>query len=404
MNMKPEQQGSRSPLATGPQDPEGKGGHNPIIEGLIEFGQERVGLTLEDILTTVPHADEDVEQLEAIIDIMEEEGIPMADGEPDQIPLEEAEEDIPLGETKPFDLSDITGMYIQDVSTTPLLSKTEEVELAERIRAGQRARLELLNNLASHSRRSVLEAIVVDGWSAREHLIVANARLVISVAKKYQNRGVPFPDLIQEGNIGLMRGVAKFDYTRGYKFSTYVNWWIRQAVTHAVADQGRTIRVPLYMSDNIRKMLITTHRLTQDLGREPTIEELAEEIETDAKRVQRMQTSAQRPLSLSTPIGDDSEEDLGDFIADDTHLPPEDEVALNLLRAQLQALLENLPPREAKILELRFGLKDGKSYTLEAIARKFDITRERIRQIEADALNHLRHPFYRKQLKDYLEK
>jgi RNA polymerase primary sigma factor len=247
-----------------------------------------------------------------------------------------------------------------------------------------------------------LVKIIEDGWSAREHLIRANSRLVISIAKKHMGRGVPFLDLIQEGNIGLIRATKKFDYQRGFKFSTYATWWIRQAVTRANSDQGRTIRIPVHMGDVINKLFRLQYKLTQSLGREPTVEELAEALEMSPQKVEHIIHVSRFPLSLESPSNVEEDSVLGDFIEDDEVAPPDETAAYNLLGEDLRAVLNRLPPRERRILQLRYGLFDGQAYTLEQVGRKMGVTRERVRQIEAQALTRLRHPSIRRYLHDYL--
>jgi len=285
-----------------------------------------------------------------------------------------------------------------------LLTADEEVALAQRIESGRLARAELARGYVSDRRRVELRRLVEDGWKAREHLITANSRLVISIAKKYMNRGVPFLDLIQEGNIGLMRATKKFEYRRGHKFSTYATWWIRQAISRAVADQGRTIRVPVHMGDQINKLLRVQHELTQHLDRKPKIEELAEALEVTPEKVEHMMEVARRPLSLELPTDDEGDSTLGDFIEDQEIPLPDDAATSNLLKESLLSVLDSLPSREVRILQLRFGLLDGQAYTLEEVGRKMGVTRERVRQIQAQALSRLRHPSIKRRLRDYLSK
>ena len=291
---------------------------------------------------------------------------------------------------------------MKEVGRVPLLTAVQEVELAQRIERGRLAREELARGNVTPRRRQELQMLIEDGWLAREHLITANSRLVISVAKKYMGRGVPFLDLIQEGNIGLIRAAKKFDYRRGHKFSTYATWWIRQAVTRAIADQGRTIRVPVHMGDQINKLLRVQHQLTQRLGRDPSVEELAVALEVTPQKVENMIQVARRPLSLETPTDDEEDSVLGDFIEDDEFPAPDETATYNLLREHLESVLDGLPPREVRILQLRYGLLDGQAYTLEEVGRKMGVTRERVRQIEAQALSRLRHPAIRRKLREYL--
>ncbi len=299
-------------------------------------------------------------------------------------------------------VDDSVDLYFNEVGDVPLLTAEEEVVLAKRIESGREARAQLAGGGATDDEREELQALVEDGWAAREHLILANSRLVISVAKKYVGRGVPFLDLIQEGNIGLIRATKKFDYTRGYKFSTYATWWIRQAITRAIADQGRTIRVPVHMGDQINKMLRITHRLTQELGRSPEPEELAEALNVATEKVETMKQVAQRPLSLERPIGEEEDSFLGDFVEDEDSPAPPEVATENLLSEHVRDVLATLPPREARILQLRYGLGGGESYTLEEVGQKMGVTRERVRQIESQALRRLRHPSLRIKLVDYL--
>ena len=387
----------------------------PAIARLVELGRQKGYITLDDIIHFFPEAEQDVEQLEEAFSALLSAGIPfvedanLAEPSEDELVAVEATED-----TEPeidpslddylanIDTDDTIGLYLKEVSRVPLLTADEEVALAQRIERGRMAREELAKGNASPRRRTELRKLIEDGWSAREHLITANSRLVISVAKKYMGRGVPFLDLIQEGNIGLIRATKKFDYRRGHKFSTYATWWIRQAVTRAIADQGRTIRVPVHMGDQINKLLRVQHQLTQRLGREPSVEELAEALDVPPKKVENMVQVARRPLSLETPTDDEEDSVLGDFIEDDEAPPPDDTATYNLLKEHLGEVLNGLPPREVRILQLRYGLLDGQAYTLEEVGRKMGVTRERVRQIEAQALSRLRHPTIRRKLRDYL--
>jgi len=383
------------------------------ITALIKTGRKKTFLTLDDILDVLPEAEHDIDLLEHIYTVLLNEGIPYLE----EVPTEEPnEEELALGEeetsatgteTAPDDLEhigadDTIGLYLKEVSRVPLLNADEEVELAQRTERGRMAREELARGGLSSSRRQVLRQMIEDGWNAREQLITANSRLVISVAKKYMGRGVPFLDLIQEGNIGLIRSTKKFDYRRGHKFSTYATWWIRQAITRAIADQGRTIRVPVHMGDRINKMLRAQHQLTQDLGRDPTVQELADNLDLSAQKVENIIQVSRRPLSLETPTDDEGDSVLSDFIEDDQELPPAESATLNMLQEHIKSLLDSLPPREVRILQLRYGLLDGKSYTLEEVGRKMGVTRERVRQIEAQALGRLRDPKIRQILHDYL--
>jgi len=254
-----------------------------------------------------------------------------------------------------------------------------------------------------YERRRKIQVFVEDGRAAREHLIRANSRLVISVAKKYMGRGVSFLDLIQEGNIGLIRAASKFNYRLGHKFSTYATWWIRQAVTRAIADQSRTIRVPVHMGDQINRLLRVSHRLTQELGREPSSEELAKALDIPTRKAEQMIQFARRPLSLDMPNDEDEESVLGDFIEDEDVVAPPDAVSSSILRSAIQTILKDLPPREVRILQLRYGLVDGETYTLEEVGKKLGVTRERVRQIEAQALSRLRHPSHSRKLRDFLK-
>ncbi|MBN1922955.1 MAG: sigma-70 family RNA polymerase sigma factor [Anaerolineae bacterium] len=379
---------------------------------LMTLAYEHGHVTHKDILRVFPEAEEDVERLDDIITSLMESGIRISDDgdeahaggfhtRDDEIELEndalETEEDI----YRAIEVDDTIGLYLKEIGKVALLTADEEVALAMRMEAGRKAQPKLAR-AKSDSRREELEQIMEDGMAAREHLIRANSRLVISVAKKYIGRGVPFLDLIQEGNIGLIRAANKFDYTRGHKFSTYATWWIRQAVTRAIADQSRTIRVPVHMGDQINKLLRISHQLTQRLGRAPTPEELASELDIPVRKVEQMLDVARRPLSLEMPTDDEEESTLGDFVEDIDSPAPPDEVSSSMLREVLLDILADLPPREVKILQMRYGLLDGQTYTLEEVGRKLGVTRERVRQIEAQALSRLRHPAHARHLRDFL--
>ena len=395
------------------------GDFTPVAR-LIALGREKTYVTIDDILQIFPEAERDVDKLEEAFAALLSAGIPYVDDDTTIEPTEanllaEIEEDEDESEEEKqaalednylanIDTDDMIGLYLKEVGRVPLLTADEEVYLAKRIETGRISRETLaregtkINVDDRYDHRNNIE----DGWAAREHLITANSRLVISVAKKYMGRGVPFQDLIQEGNIGLIRAAKKFDYRRGHKFSTYATWWIRQAVTRAIADQGRTIRVPVHMGDQINKLLRVQHQLTQRLGRDPSVEELAEALDVPPKKVENMIQVARRPLSLETPTDDEEDSVLGDFIQDRDAPAPDESATYNLLKEHLEEVLNSLPPREVRILQLRYGLLDGQAYTLEEVGRKMGVTRERVRQIEAQALSRLRHPVIRRKLREYL--
>ena len=379
-------------------------------EYLLTKASEQGFVTYKDILTAFPHAEENLEELEELLARLMEAGVDIG------MPEEEKEDEEPEAsdETEPsadqravfatVRIDDTIGLYLKEIGRVPLLTAEEEVSLAKRMEAGKLAQEELDADGLNPEKLVELRDLMLDGQSAREHLIRANSRLVISVAKKYIGRGVPFLDLIQEGNIGLIRAANKFNYRLGHKFSTYATWWIRQAVTRAIADQSRTIRVPVHMGDQINKLLRTAHRLTQELGREPNSEELAAALEIPTRKAEEMLRVARRPLSLEMPTDDEGDSELGDFIEDEDSTAPDDEVTSSMLRDLLQYILQDLPPREVRILQLRYGLVDGETYTLEEVGRKLGVTRERVRQIEAQALSRLRHPTHARRLRDFLSK
>jgi RNA polymerase primary sigma factor len=300
-----------------------------------------------------------------------------------------------------FPMGDPVGMYLKEMARVPLLSTEEEIDLAMRIEAASDAARKLRNN-PTHKRAHEFELMVQDGALAREHLIKANTRLVVSIAKKYMSRGVPFLDLIQEGNLGLMKAVEKFDYRRGFRFSTYATWWIRQTITRAIADQGRTIRVPVHMSDRIRRLYRVARTLEQEYGRKPTPEEIAQEMNVDPRKIRWMLRVSWQPLSLERPVGEDEDSEFGNFIENESVPSPAQSTYDKMLHEKIDYLLDTLTPREARILRLRFGLLNGHSHTLEEVGQKFGLTRERIRQIEGRALRRLRHPRRSRHLRDYL--
>ncbi len=297
--------------------------------------------------------------------------------------------------------NDAVGLYLKEMARVPLLNTEEEISLAKRLELGDECERKLRKD-PENKKACEWQAKYTDGMDAREHLIKANTRLVVSIAKKYMSRGVPFLDLIQEGNLGLMKAVEKFDYRRGYRFSTYATWWIRQTITRAIADQGRTIRVPVHMSDRIRRLYRVARQLEQEYGRKPTPDEIAKEMQCEPRKIQWMLRVSWQPLSLEHPVGEDEDSELGNFIENDSELTPAQSAHDNLLREKIEEVLSTLTPREARILRLRFGLQNGRCYTLEEVGQKFGLTRERIRQIEGRALRRLRHPRRARQLRDYL--
>ncbi len=385
---------------------------------LVNLGRKQGYITIDDILHLIPEAGQDMDLLEDIFAVLLSSGIPYIDepgtldpsqddsdrdkdkGNGNRAKLEVAAHEDLLANVE---TNDMVGLYMKEAARVPLLTAEEELYLAKKIENGRLARIELADNRLNSKRQRELRQMIEEGWSAREHLIIANSRLVISIAKKYMGRGVPFLDLIQEGNIGLMRAAKKFDYQRGFKFSTYATWWIRQAVTRAIADQSRTIRVPVHMGDQISRMLRTQHQLKQSLRRDPTLDEIAIALDTNPKRVEHMIEVARHPLSLQAPIGEEEDDMLGDFIEDQDAPAPDEMATYNVLREHLSEVLERLPPREARILQLRYGLLDGQTHTLNEVGRKMGVTRERVRQIEAQALRRLRSFGIRQELHAYIE-
>jgi len=382
-----------------------------VVGELFDKAEVQGYLTTDDILDLLPEAEETLEQLEEIFILLNEAGIDICEDKDAQVEGEQSlGESIDGNETNDdgtYDLSrissdDTVGLYLREMARVPLLKIEEEVRLAKALEAGRRAQDILKQNGSDPKEQEVLERQIEEGLAAREHLIKANTRLVVSIAKKYMGRGVPFLDLIQEGNLGLMKAVEKFDYSRGYRFSTYATWWIRQTITRAIADQGRTIRVPVHMSDRIRRLYNTARSLEQIHGRRPTPEEIATEMDLEPRKVQWMLRVSWRPISLERPVGEDEDSELGSFVEDETSPTPTQSAYRNLLGEKIEELLATLSPREARILRLRFGLLNGRSYTLEEVGQKFGLTRERIRQIEGKALRRLRHPRRSRQLRDYL--
>jgi RNA polymerase primary sigma factor len=381
-----------------------------VIGELLEKAEVQGYLTTDDILDLLPEAEETLEQLEEIFILLHETGVEVYDD--DSVDIDEDQDvNTMVGEydvdDEGYDLAgissdDTVGLYLKEMARVPLLTTEEEICLAKALEAGREACDVLSNDGNDPLRRAELERTIDEGLAARDHLIKANTRLVVSIAKKYMGRGVPFLDLIQEGNLGLMKAVEKFDHTRGYRFSTYATWWIRQTITRAIADQGRTIRVPVHMSDRIRRLYNTARQLEQENGHCPTPEEIAEELDMEPRKVQWMLRVSWRPLSLERPIGEDEDSELGSFIEDDAAPTPNQSAYQSLLADRVEEMLSTLSPREARILRLRFGLLNGRSYTLEEVGQKFGLTRERIRQIEGKALRRLRHPRRSRQLRDYL--
>ncbi len=374
-------------------------------ELLLSKAEERGSLTLDDMMEAFPEAEENLGELEDLLIYLNEEGIQVVYDEEakEEVKAEAAEQE----EEEVLDLSEIASddtisLYLKEMARVPLLTAEEEIRLAKQYEQGRNARRRLNKVEQDPDERDKLLTLVDRGEAARAHLIKANTRLVVSIAKRYLGQGVPFLDLIQEGNLGLIKAVEKFDYRRGHRFSTYATWWIRQAITRALADQGRVIRLPVHLSDRIRKVYQTSQQLEQDWGRQPTPEEIALELGLPASKVQWMLKVSQRPLSLEKPVGEEEDSELGSFIEDSNSPTPTDSAYHHLLQEKLEDILTSLTPREARILRLRFGLQDGRSYTLEEVGQKFGLTRERIRQIEHEALDRLRHPSRSRQLRDYL--
>ncbi|MFL7871149.1 MAG: sigma-70 family RNA polymerase sigma factor [Anaerolineales bacterium] len=386
----------------------GKSKRKLALQKLIDKAGAQGYLTTDDLIEAFPNASQDTERLSVLLAALRRRGIDVLDSD-DQPASETAPEPASvIGLDRNLDESisgdDTVGMYLREMSRVPLLSVDEELDLAIRIHNGRKAREEKikLTNRPNASKRRRLEAAIEDGQRARDHLIKANTRLVVSVAKRFMGRGVALLDLIQEGNLGLMKAVEKYDHTRGFRFSTYATWWIRQTISRAISDQARTIRVPVHMNDRIRQLYRANHDLEQRLGRQPTIEELAKAVELPVHRVQWIMRVSWQPLSLESPVGDEEDSELGQFIEDVFSPTPMQSAYQSMLKEKLEEILSTLTPREARVLRLRFGLDDGTSYTLEEVGQKFGLTRERIRQIEGRALRALRHPKRAKQLKDYL--
>ncbi|NLX09684.1 MAG: sigma-70 family RNA polymerase sigma factor [Chloroflexi bacterium] len=390
-----------------------------VWQQLLTLGEQQGFLTYDNILALLPSIEQNVEMLDELLDALAGAGVEITPSAPVEEPgsdAAESEEETldpsvlyqdliqDAGYQQALETDDVVGLYLKEAGRVPLLTAEEEVMLAKRMEAGELAAEQLREYRGDLPDETIeeLEALVADGEAAQEYLVRANSRLVISVAKKYIGRGVPFLDLIQEGNIGLIRAARKFEYQRGHKFSTYATWWIRQAVSRAVADQGRTIRVPVHMGDQINRLRRTSTRLTQELGREATTEEIAVAMETTLDKIQDLIEISRRPISLETPIEEDADSEFGDFIEDQTTPQPTEVVTQNLLREHLAQALGRLPEREAHILQLRYGLLDGETHTLEEVGRQIGVTRERVRQLEAQALNRLRHSSAHQLLQDYL--
>jgi len=349
-----------------------------VIKELLERGKKRGMLTYKEIIDTLEDIELDPDQIEKVYENVENFGIEVVGNIDDELEeLKQVEEEIDLTIPEGVSLDDPVRMYLKEIGKVPLLSSDEEVDLAQKMSEGD--------------------------IEARRRLAEANLRLVVSIAKRYVGRGMLFLDLIQEGNLGLIKAVEKFDYQKGYKFSTYATWWIRQAITRAIADQARTIRIPVHMVETINKLIRVSRQLLQELGRDPTPEEISKEIGLPLEKVREIQKIAQEPVSLETPIGEEEDSHLGDFIPDDDAPAPAEAASFTLLKEQLVDVLSTLTSREEKVLRLRFGLDDGRARTLEEVGREFQVTRERIRQIEAKALRKLRHPSRSKKLKDYLD-
>lgn len=395
-----------------------------LIE-ILELGKKKKNmLEYQEIADFFKDLNLDPEKFEMVIDYLEQNGIDVLkisndDDVDDDIILDEEDEveveKIDLSVPEGVSVEDPVRMYLKEIGKVPLLSADEEIELAQNMEDGAVA-IEKINVLkgridgASEEEKAeikeeikTLQRDVDKGADAKKRLAEANLRLVVSIAKRYVGRGMLFLDLIQEGNLGLIKAVEKFDYKKGYKFSTYATWWIRQAITRAIADQARTIRIPVHMVETINKLIRVSRQLLQELGREPSPEEIAKEMNMPVERVREILKISQEPVSLETPIGEEEDSHLGDFIKDDNVPVPADAAAFTLLKEQLEEVLGTLTEREQKVLTLRFGLEDGRARTLEEVGKEFNVTRERIRQIEAKALRKLRHPSRSRKLKDYLE-
>lgn len=348
-----------------------------LIKELMNKGKKNGMLTYSEIMNSLEDIDLNTDQIEKVYDTFEKLGIEIVGEEPQQIDVIPEEIELDLTIPEGISIEDPVRMYLKEIGKVPLLTPDEEIELAKRIAQGDE--------------------------EAKKRLSEANLRLVVSIAKRYVGRGMLFLDLIQEGNLGLMKAVEKFDYRKGYKFSTYATWWIRQAITRAIADQARTIRIPVHMVETINKLIRVSRQLLQELGREPTPEEIAEEMDITVEKVREIMKIAQEPVSLETPIGEEEDSHLGDFIPDEDAPAPAEAAAFTMLKEQLIDVLDSLTPREEKVLKLRFGLEDGRARTLEEVGKEFNVTRERIRQIEAKALRKLRHPSRSKKLKDFFD-
>jgi len=383
------------------------------VQELLEKAEEQGFLTVDDVLELFPEADKRLPQIENVMTFLYNRGIEIIteDGDEDDDEPSDPDKDDPLQKAEDEERSaDVTGissddsisLYLKQMASVPLLTREEEVMLAKQMEQGLIAERRLARRGTDPSLRQDSLRSATLGRKARAHLIKANTRLVVSIAKRYMGQGVPFLDLIQEGNLGLMKAVDKFDYRRGCKFSTYATWWIRQSITRALAQQGRVIRLPSHVGDRIRKMYRTAQQLEQRSGQRPTMGEIAVQMGTTPARVRWLIRVSRRPLSLEKPVGEEQDSELGEFIEDEDSPTPPDRATQNLLAEELEQILSTLTPREARILRLRFGLQDGHAYTLKEVGAKFGLTRERIRQIERQALRRLRHPSRSRYLRGFM--
>jgi RNA polymerase primary sigma factor len=386
-----------------------------VIQELLNRADQRGFITYDDVLEVLEDDGEDVNAVESILYELDELGVEMRqeseseednDSSDDEFGAKESVKDPKVGDISAVSADDPVGLYFRQMATEPLLTAQEEIDLAMRIEIGKEAReqIDVLTETEQddHDMVAALRERAFDGQAAREHLGRANTRLVVSIAKRYMGQGLPFPDLIQEGNVGLMRAVDKYDYKRGNRFSTYATWWIRQAITRALAQKTRTIRIPLHMTERIRQMYRTAQSLEQLLGRRPTPEEIAAEMQLPTDAVRGMMDASQHAIALERPVGDDGDSEFGDFIEDQDSPSPVDAATQHLLQETIEEVLSELTPRQSHILRLRFGLGGGEPHTLEEIANKFGLSRERIRQLEKEALRRLRHPRLAHNLKDFL--